>query len=77
MGFVYHSEQVHIVNGKTKRNIVDIKNGKGKKISELCHGKRKTRKVSKLSKKEMAQIRKNKFIPKLFAPESQILGVGR
>ena len=77
MGFVYHSEQVHNVNGKTKRNIVNIKNGKGQKITELCHGKRKTRKVSKLTKKEISQIRKNKFIPKLFAPERQILALTR
>jgi hypothetical protein len=77
MGFVYHSEQVHRMNGKTKRNIVNIKNGKGEKITEINHGKRKTRKVSKLTKKEMSQIRKNKFIPKLFAPERQILGLRR
>jgi hypothetical protein len=70
--FSYHSEQVHSVfnkgKGETRRNIVDIKNGKGVKAVETydASGARKSRKEKKLSEKELACIRRNKFIPGLF-----------
>ena len=68
--FSYYSEQVHSigVNGKqkTRRNIVNIKNNKGKKIIEEGNGKSVTRKQKNLSKKEIKHIRQNKFIPGLF-----------
>jgi hypothetical protein len=68
MKFVYHSEQVHSEGGKTRRNIVSIKNGKGYKSVETygSKGKIKTRKRLPLTKKELACIRRNKFIPGLF-----------
>jgi hypothetical protein len=74
MHFSYHSQQVHCENGKTRRNIVTIKNGKGQKIVEKKIGNKKTRKVMPLKKHEMQKIRKNIFIPNLFAPERQIRG---
>jgi hypothetical protein len=68
--FSYYSEQVHSVgvNGKqkTRKNIVNIKNNKGKKIIEETVGKSITRKQKKLSKKEINHIRQNRFIPGLF-----------
>lgn len=70
--FSYHSEQVHSVfengKGKTRRNIVNIKNGKGFKSVETYSNKGKllTRKQKKLKKSELSCIRKNKFIPGLF-----------
>ncbi len=66
--FHYHSEQVHTNNGKTRRNIVNIKNGKGYKAVERYDKKgklvKKTRK--NLKRSELCSIRKNKFIPGLF-----------
>lgn len=70
--FSYHSEQVHSTfhkgKGETRRNIVDIKNGKGVKAVETydASGARKSRKEKKLTPKELACIRRNKFIPGLF-----------
>lgn len=64
--FSYHSEQVHTIvkNGHstTRHNIVHIKNGKGHK-SIITNS---TRKKNPLTKKEIAKIRKNQFIPGLF-----------
>jgi hypothetical protein len=70
--FSYHSEQVHSVfqkgKGETRRNIVDIKNGKGTKAVETydASGARKSRKEKKLTSKELECISRNKFIPGLF-----------
>jgi hypothetical protein len=70
--FSYHSEQVHSAfeNGKghTRRNIVDIKDGKGYKAVETytAKGTLKGRKEKKLSKSELDCIQKNKFVPGLF-----------
>jgi hypothetical protein len=70
--FSYHSEQVHsvFVNGKgqTRRNIVDIKDGKGIKAVETytVDGKRKQRNEKQLTSNELECIQKNKFIPGLF-----------
>jgi len=64
--FSYHSEQIHKVNinGKssTRRNIVDIKNGKGyKELNTNGKSKRKA-----LTKKELSCIQNGKFVPGLF-----------
>jgi hypothetical protein len=70
--FSYHSEQIHssFVNGKgqTRRNTVNITNGKGTKKVEVYNdkGKVKTRKEKKLSAHELECIRNNKFVPGLF-----------
>jgi hypothetical protein len=70
--FSYHSEQVHsaYVNGKgqTRRNIVDIKDGKGMKAVETytVDGKLKQRNEKQLTANELDCIQKNKFIPGLF-----------
>ena len=68
--FTYRSEQVHSVleNGKnkTRHNIVNIVNGKGTKHIEERIGNKITKKQKPLSKKEIQQIKKNKFIPGLF-----------
>ena len=70
--FSYHSEQVHseFRNGKgqTRRNIVNVKNGKGTKSVELydVSGNIKNRKEKALSAKELSCIKGNKFIPGLF-----------
>jgi hypothetical protein len=70
--FQYHSEQVHSTfeNGKgsTRRNIVDIKNGKGTKAVEhySVDGKQLSRKEKQLTDKEMECIQKGHFVPGLF-----------
>jgi hypothetical protein len=70
--FSYHSEQVHssFQNGKgqTRRNIVDIKDGKGSKAVETydANGKRISRQEKKLTSSELECIQRNKFIPGLF-----------
>jgi hypothetical protein len=68
MKFAYHSEQIHSEGGKTRRNIVSIKNGKGYKSVEIfgANGKVKTRKRRALKKSELDCIHRNKFIPGLF-----------
>jgi hypothetical protein len=68
MKFVYHSEQIHSEGGKTRRNSVTIKNGKGHKSVEIYgpDGKVKTKKRIPLTAKELSCIRRNKFIPGLF-----------
>jgi hypothetical protein len=79
--FSYHSEQVHSVfqkgKGETRRNIVDIQNGKGIKAVETfdASGARKSRKEKKLTGKELACIRRNKFIPGLFRDCIKPMGV--
>lgn len=68
----YHSEQIHsaFVKGKghTRRNVVDIKNGKGHKAVETysASGKLLHRKEKPLTKDELKCIQSNKFIPGLF-----------
>jgi hypothetical protein len=70
--FSYHSEQVHSVfskgKGQTRRNIVDIKNGKGSKAVETyaMDGKLKNRNEKQLTQTELDCIKRNKFIPGLF-----------
>jgi 2-methylcitrate dehydratase PrpD len=70
--FSYHSEQVHSTfengKGQTRRNVVDIKNGKGTKAVEEYKpdGTRKNRKEKALTQKELECIKKGKFIPGLF-----------
>lgn len=59
-----------IKNGKgvTRRNVVSIRNGRGKKAVEIYDAKgRPQSKVAKhLSASEVSRIRKNQFIPGLF-----------
>jgi hypothetical protein len=70
--FSYHSEQVHsdFQNGKgqTRRNVVDVKNGKGTKSVEVydVSGKVKNRKEKVLTESELDCIKRNQFIPGLF-----------
>lgn len=70
--FSYHSEQVHSAfqngKGQTRRNIVDIKEGKGTKAVETydVNGKRVSRQEKTLTASELECIQKNKFIPGLF-----------
>ena len=70
--FTYHSEQVHSLynsgKGKTRRNIVDIQNGKGMKAVEeyTVNGKRASRKEKELTAEEMRCISKHQFVPGLF-----------
>jgi hypothetical protein len=70
--FSYHSEQVHSSfqkgKGQTRRNIVDIKDGKGSKAVETydVNGKRISRQEKKLTPSELNCIQRNKFIPGLF-----------
>ena len=70
--FSYHSEQIHSAfkngKGQTRRNVVDIKNGKGYKAVETyqADGKRKSRVQKDLSIQELQCIQKSKFIPGLF-----------
>ena len=70
--FTYHSEQVHSLynsgKGKTRRNIVDIQNGKGMKAVEeyTVDGKRISRKEKELTAEEMRCISKHQFVPGLF-----------
>ena len=68
--FVYHSEQVHSTfeNGamKTKKNIVNIENGKGTKTVTMVTNGNSRSSTKKLSAAEIRKIRKNEFIPKLF-----------
>jgi hypothetical protein len=70
--FSYHSEQVHSIyvkgKGQTRRNTVNIKNGKGYKAVETytADGKLKNREQKDLTKNELQCIKSNKFIPGLF-----------
>ncbi len=70
--FSYHSEQVHSVfengKGQTRRNIVDIKDGKGSKAVETyaADGNLLRRIEKPLTATELDCIQKNKFIPGLF-----------
>jgi hypothetical protein len=70
--FSYHSEQVHSAfrngKGETRRNTVNIKNGKGTKSVEtyMADGKIKSRSEKALTVQELDCIHKNKFIPGLF-----------
>jgi hypothetical protein len=70
--FSYHSEQVHSTfekgRGQTRRNIVNIRNGKGTKAVEVysADGTKQSRKEKDLTPKELDCIRRNKFVPGLF-----------
>lgn len=70
--FSYHSEQVHSFyengKGQTRRNVVDIKDGKGTKAVETykVDGTLKSRKEKILTPSELECIKKNQFIPGLF-----------
>lgn len=78
MPFIYHSEQIHAdyKNGKgqTRRNSVTIRNKKGTKTVEVLNAKGKTikKRIHSLTKKEIAKIRKNQFIPGLFAASNTL-----
>ena len=63
---MYHSKQIHHINGKTRVNEVNIENNKGTKIIHELMGSKTTRKQKALSKKEIKKIRANQFIPGLF-----------
>ena len=63
---MYHSKQIHHINGKTRVNEVNIENNKGTKIIHELMGSKTTRKHKALSKKEIKKIRANQFIPGLF-----------
>jgi hypothetical protein len=70
--FVYHSEQTHssLLNGEAqvKKNIVDIKNGKGTKtVKYIENGKERTA-TRKITPSEMKKIKNGIFVPKLFQP---------
>ncbi len=70
--FTYHSEQVRSVvsngRGKTRRHVVNVKNGKGTKAVEeyAANGQIAKRSEKPLSAKELECIRKCRFIPGLF-----------
>jgi hypothetical protein len=70
MVFQYSSTQVHEVmeNGekKMKKNIVEIKNGKGSKTVELTENGKTRKSTKKLSNAEIQKIQQNQFIPGLF-----------
>ena len=78
--FNYKSKQVHedMVNGKQEAHmkIVEIKNGEGVKrvINVGPAGKRKSHTV-KLNKREISNIRRKIFMPRLFAPLMQAVGL--
>ena len=79
--FSYHSEQVHSAfqngKGQTRRNIVDIKNGKGNKAVETydVNGKSISRKEKVLTASELECIQRNKFVPGLFKDCIKPLGM--
>lgn len=70
--FSYHSEQVHSFyengKGQTRRNVVNIKGGKGTKAVETyaVNGTLKSRKEKTLTPTELDCIKKNQFVPGLF-----------
>jgi hypothetical protein len=70
--FAFHSEQVHSTyeNGteQTKKNIVNIKNGKGTKTVTIVKNGKANSSTKKLSTSEVKQIKQNQFIPGLFKP---------
>jgi hypothetical protein len=71
-GFTFHSEQVHSVyeNGtqQTKKNIVNIKDGKGTKTVSIVKNGKANSSTKKLSSAEIKKIKQNQFIPQLFKP---------
>lgn len=66
--FSYHSNEVHSVNGKTRKNIVNIKNGKGiKRVEEYDNNDKLLHKSQKaLKSNEVACIKRKQFMPGLF-----------
>ena len=67
--FKYHSEQTHMKDGYTRKNIVNIMNNKGtKRVEEYDSGnKKRIHKVTKkLTKKQIHNIQNSVFIPGLF-----------
>jgi len=70
--FSYHSDQTHAMfrngKGQTRRNIVSVKDGKGKKIVEFydVDGKQVKHSEKSLTQKELDHIQQNRFIPGLF-----------
>ena len=71
-GFSFHSEQVHSTyeNGEQqmKKNVVNIKNGKGTKTVVVSKDGRTKSSTKKLSSAEIKKIKQNQFIPGLFKP---------
>jgi hypothetical protein len=70
--FNYHSEQVHtsMVDGeiREKRNIVNIKNGKGTKTVILRENGKTKKSTHKLTSTEKENIKNGIFVPRLFKP---------
>lgn len=70
--FTYKSEQIHSFfksgKGHTRRNLVEIQDGKGIKAVETydAKGERLSRKQKTVTDAELACIQRNKFIPGLF-----------
>lgn len=70
--FTYKSEQVHSFfkngKGRTRRNLVDIRQGKGIKAVEVygLEGNLVSRKEKELTKQELECISRNQFVPGLF-----------
>ena len=66
--FKYHSEQTHMKNGHTRRNIVNIANNKGtKRVEEYDNTNTRIHNtVKKLTKKQIHNIKNSVFIPGLF-----------
>ena len=70
--FNYESSQVHSVveNGRqmTKKNIVNIQNGKGTKTVEVTENGKTRKSTKNLTNAEIQKIQRNQFIPGLFKP---------
>jgi hypothetical protein len=69
--FMYKSSEMHkdILNGKHQAhmNIIEIKNGEGKKtVVDILPSGKKRKTVKKLNKKEVESIRRRQFVPDLF-----------
>ena len=68
--FTYKSVEMHttMVNGhrKTRKNVVNVVNGKGVKKTEVSHNKKTQKNSKRLTKREIMNIRKRNFMPGLF-----------
>ena len=71
MGFHFQSSEVHttMVNGQqqTKRQNVNVTNGKGTKTLVVSDNSGTKKSTKKLSKKEIKNIQNRKFMPNLFS----------
>ncbi len=78
--FNYMSKQVHedMVDGKREAHmkIVTVKNGEGiKRVVNIAPGGKKKVHTVKLNKGEISNIRRKIFMPRLFAPLMQAVGL--